>query len=124
MRLRGASFVGGYGQLRRKSIFEFGGDVKGGGFVIRSELVQLLLQDNPDLSPKEVEKIVSTLFEAITKRLAEGGRVELRGFGAFSTRSRGARIGRNPRTGDTVPVSAKRVPYFKPGKEMRLRLNV
>jgi integration host factor subunit beta len=84
----------------------------------------MLAQQNPDLSPKEVEKIVTTVFAAITRRLAEGGRVELRGFGAFSTRSRGARVGRNPRTGDTVPVSAKRVPYFKPGKEMRLRLNV
>ena len=124
MRPTGAGFVDSYGQLRRKSICKLGGGVKGGSFVIRSELVQLLLQDNPDLSPKEVEKIVSTLFDAITKRLAEGGRVELRGFGAFSTRSRDARIGRNPRTGDTVPVSAKRVPYFKPGKEMRLRLNV
>ena len=92
--------------------------------MIRSELVQLLAQENADLSPKEVEKIVSTLFDAISKRLAEGGRVELRGFGAFSTRSRGERVGRNPRTGDTVPVSAKRVPYFKPGKEMRERLNV
>ena len=92
--------------------------------MIRSELVQLIAQDNPDLSPKEVEKIVGTLFEAITKRLAEGGRVELRGFGAFSTRGREARVGRNPRTGDTVAVSAKRVPYFKPGKEMRARLNV
>ena len=92
--------------------------------MIRSELVQLLAQQNPDLSPKEVEKIVTTVFDAITRRLAEGGRVELRGFGAFSTRSRNARVGRNPRTGDTVPVSAKRVPYFKPGKEMRVRLNV
>ena len=92
--------------------------------MIRSELVQLLAQQNPDLSPKEVEKIVMTVFDAITRRLAEGGRVELRGFGAFSTRSRNARVGRNPRTGDTVPVSAKRVPYFKPGKEMRVRLNV
>lgn len=101
-----------------------GHDVDGGSFVIRSELVQLIAQDNPDLSPKEVEKIVATLFETITKRLAEGGRVELRGFGAFSTRGRDARVGRNPRTGDTVAVSAKRVPYFKPGKEMRARLNV
>lgn len=107
-----------------KSICRFDDDVEGGRFVIRSELVQLLAQDNPDLSSKEVERIVTTLFDAISKRLAEGGRVELRGFGAFSTRSREARIGRNPRTGDTVPVSAKRVPYFKPGKEMRIRLNV
>lgn len=92
--------------------------------MIRSELVQLLARDNPDLSPKEVEKIVAKFFEAITQRLAEGGRVELRGFGAFSTRTRDARLGRNPRTGDAVDVSAKRVPYFKPGKEMRVRLNM
>lgn len=62
-------------------------------------------------------------FEEITKRLAKGGRVELRGFGAFSTRERKPRVGRNPRTGETVKVPAKRVPYFKPGKEMRARLN-
>ncbi len=98
--------------------------VEGNHGMIRSELVQLLARDNPDLSPKEVEKIVTKFFEAITQRLAEGGRVELRGFGAFSTRSRDARLGRNPRTGDAVDVSAKRVPYFKPGKEMRARLNV
>jgi integration host factor subunit beta len=100
------------------------GMVEGNHSMIRSELVQLLARDNPDLSPKEVEKIVTKFFEAITQRLAEGGRVELRGFGAFSTRGREARLGRNPRTGDAVDVSAKRVPYFKPGKEMRARLNV
>lgn len=92
--------------------------------MIRSELVQLLMQDNPDFSVREVEKIVSTFFDDIVERLAEGGRVELRGFGAFSTRSRDSRVGRNPRTGETVEVDAKRVPYFKPGKEMRARLNV
>jgi len=62
-------------------------------------------------------------FEEITSRLAEGGRVELRGFGTFSTRQREARTGRNPRTGEAVSVPAKKVPYFKPGKEMRERLN-
>ncbi|WP_188055779.1 integration host factor subunit beta [Sphingosinithalassobacter sp. CS137] len=92
--------------------------------MIRSELVQLLADDNPELSAREVEKIVSVFFDEIVQRLAENGRVELRGFGAFSTRSRDSRVGRNPRTGETVTVSAKRVPYFKPGKEMRLRLNV
>ncbi len=92
--------------------------------MIRSELVQLLARDNPDLSPKEVEKIVTAFFDTISQRLADGGRVELRGFGAFSTRARDARQGRNPRTGDSVDVSAKRVPYFKPGKDMRARLNV
>ncbi|WP_431470909.1 integration host factor subunit beta [Sphingosinithalassobacter sp. LHW66-3] len=92
--------------------------------MIRSELVQLLADDNPELSAREIEKIVSVFFDEIVQRLAENGRVELRGFGAFSTRSRDSRVGRNPRTGETVTVSAKRVPYFKPGKEMRLRLNV
>lgn len=92
--------------------------------MIRSELVQLLAKDNPELSAKEIEKIVTIFFDEISERLAEGGRVELRGFGAFSTRGRDARVGRNPRTGETVSVKAKRVPYFKPGKEMRQRLNV
>lgn len=92
--------------------------------MIRSELVQKLAAENTDLSLKDVEHIVDVFFEQITAQLAEGGRVELRGFGAFSTRSRGSRTGRNPRTGDPVDVDAKRVPYFKPGKEMRERLNV
>ena len=92
--------------------------------MIRSELVQKLASDNPDLSSKDVERIVSTFFDSITDQLARGGRVELRGFGAFSTRQRKARTGRNPRTGEAVDVPAKRVPYFKPGKEMRERLNV
>ena len=92
--------------------------------MIRSELVQLLAQDNPGLSMREVEKIVTVFFDEITQRLTEDGRVELRGFGAFSTRARDGRVGRNPRPGETVEVAAKRVPYFKPGKEMRVRLNV
>lgn len=92
--------------------------------MIRSELVQLLARDNPGLSLKEVEHVVSVIFESIVDQLAAGGRVELRGFGAFSSRARGARTGRNPRTGTAVEVDAKRVPYFKPGKEMRARLNV
>jgi integration host factor subunit beta len=91
--------------------------------MIRSELLQAIAADNPDLRPEEVEQVVTIFFDEIGKRLAEGGRVELRGFGAFSTRSRDARQGRNPRTGDAVDVPAKRVPYFKPGKEMRERLN-
>ena len=91
--------------------------------MIRSELLQAIQADNPDLRPEEVEQVVTIFFDEIGKRLAEGGRVELRGFGAFSTRGRDARQGRNPRTGDAVDVPAKRVPYFKPGKEMRERLN-
>ncbi|WP_085809115.1 integration host factor subunit beta [Sphingomonas sp. TZW2008] len=92
--------------------------------MIRSELVQLLVEENPSLSTRDVESLVATFFDEIVRRLAEDGRVELRGFGAFSTRARDARTGRNPRTGETVDVTAKRVPYFKPGKEMRARLNV
>ena len=91
--------------------------------MIRSELLQAIAADNPDLRPEEVEQVVTIFFDEIAKRLAEGGRVELRGFGAFSTRARDARQGRNPRTGESVDVPAKRVPYFKPGKEMRERLN-
>lgn len=92
--------------------------------MIRSELVQLLARDNPGLSARDIEKIVDVFFDEIVGRLSANGRVELRGFGAFSTRARDARTGRNPRTGEAVEVNAKRVPYFKPGKEMRARLNV
>lgn len=92
--------------------------------MIRSELVQKLAADNAGLSLRDIEHIVDVFFDEIGARLAAGGRVELRGFGAFSTRARTARTGRNPRTGAAVSVEAKRVPYFKPGKEMRERLNV
>ena len=95
-----------------------------GDAVIRSELVQKLCDDHPDLTLKEVERVVSAFFDSIIEQLQKGGRVELRGFGAFSTRQRDGRVGRNPRTGEAVSVDAKRVPYFKPGKEMRERLNL
>jgi len=85
--------------------------------------LQKRAQDNPELRAQEVEQVVDIFFEEIAQRLAEGGRIELRGFGAFSTREREARTGRNPRTGEAVDVPAKRVPYFKPGKEMRNALN-
>lgn len=91
--------------------------------MIRSELLQLLEEENPGLRSDEIEKILDIFFDNIIERLAEVGRVELRGFGAFSTRAREPRKGRNPRTGEAVDVPAKRVPYFKPGKEMRARLN-
>jgi integration host factor subunit beta len=91
--------------------------------MIRSELLQALAKDNPDLKMEDIEKVCNVFFDEIAQRLASGGRVELRGFGAFSTREREARTGRNPRTGEAVKVPGKRVPYFKPGKEMRARLN-
>jgi integration host factor subunit beta len=96
----------------------------GGQTLIRSELVQKICRDHRDLTQKEVETVVSALFDSITEQLARGGRVELRGFGAFSTRQRHARIGRNPRTGASVDVDAKRVPYFKAGMSMRERLKL
>jgi len=92
--------------------------------MIRSELLQALAKNNPELRADDVERIVDVFFDEIAQRLAEGGRVELRGFGAFSTRERDPRKGRNPRTGEAVDVPGKRVPFFKPGKEMRARLNV
>ncbi|KPF87894.1 integration host factor subunit beta [Novosphingobium sp. AAP93] len=91
--------------------------------MIRSELLQALAKQSPGMRGEEIERVVVVFFDEIAKRLAEGGRVELRGFGAFSTRERDARKGRNPRTGDSVEVPGKRVPYFKPGKDMRVRLN-
>ena len=92
--------------------------------MIRAELLQALSKENPELRAEDVERAVDTFFDEIAQRLADGGRVELRGFGAFSTRHRDSRKGRNPRTGESVEVPEKRVPYFKPGKEMRARLNV
>lgn len=91
--------------------------------MIRSELLTVLAKDNAELRAEDVEQVVDIFFDEISQRLAEGGRVELRGFGAFSTRARDARQGRNPRTGETVRVDAKCVPYFRPGKEMRRVLN-
>jgi integration host factor subunit beta len=91
--------------------------------MIRSELVAVVAEQNPHLTVRDVEAIVTTIFDEITDALAAGRRVELRGFGAFSTRAREARTGRNPRTGTAVKVDAKKVPYFKPGKELREKLN-
>ncbi|MCE7886749.1 MAG: integration host factor subunit beta [Alphaproteobacteria bacterium PRO2] len=89
----------------------------------KSELIQRLAERNPHLYLRDIEKIVETVFDEITGALARGDRVELRGFGAFSVKSRDARTGRNPRTGETVKVDAKRLPFFKTGKALRERLN-
>jgi len=91
--------------------------------VIRSELIQIIADENPHLYQRDVERIVNTVFDEIVEAMARGDRVELRGFGAFSVKSRDARIGRNPRTGDAVAVEAKAVPFFKTGKLLRDRLN-
>jgi integration host factor subunit beta len=91
--------------------------------MIKSKLIARLAEKNPHLYQRDVERIVSTVFDEITKALARGDRVELRGFGAFSVKYRQARTGRNPRTGATVDVAEKYVPFFKTGKELRERLN-
>ncbi|WP_374762984.1 integration host factor subunit beta [Yunchengibacter salinarum] len=91
--------------------------------MIKSELIQRIADANPHLYHRDVERLVSTIFEEITEALVDGRRVELRGFGAFSIKERPARTGRNPRTGEKVDVAAKRVPYFKTGKDLRERLN-
>ena len=91
--------------------------------MIRSELIQIIADENPHLYQRDVERIVNTVFSEITEALAKGDRVELRGFGAFSVKSRDARIGRNPRTGEAVKVERKAVPFFKTGKLLRDRLN-
>lgn len=91
--------------------------------MIKSELVQKIAEENPHLYQRDVENIVSAILDEISDALANGDRVELRGFGAFSVKQRGARTGRNPRTGETVEVDAKAVPFFKTGKELRERLN-
>jgi integration host factor subunit beta len=90
----------------------------------KSDLIKRLADANPHLYMRDIERIVSTVFEQISSALARGDRVELRGFGAFSVRERDARTGRNPRTGDEVHVPHKVVPYFKTGKELRERLNL
>ncbi len=91
--------------------------------MIKSELVQKIADENPHLYQRDVERIVGTIFDEIIEAMAAGKRVELRGFGAFSVKKREARTGRNPRTGESVSVAEKFVPFFKSGKLLRDRLN-
>lgn len=91
--------------------------------MIRSELIQKIADENPRLTQRDAERIVNTIFDEIIDALSRGDRVELRGFGAFSVKSREARLGRNPRTGEAVQVEDKKVPFFKTGKLLRDRLN-
>lgn len=100
-----------------------GVDVSGGAAMIRSELIQKIADENPHLYQRDVERIVNTIFDEIIEAMARGDRVELRGFGAFSVKKRDARVGRNPRTGESVQVDEKHVPFFKTGKLLRDRLN-
>jgi len=89
----------------------------------KSELIADLASANPHLMNRDIELIVSTVFDEISAALARGERVELRGFGAFTVKQRDARTGRNPRTGEAVAVDQKVVPFFKAGKELRERIN-
>jgi|TARA_R110000868_G_scaffold101072_1_gene278265 integration host factor subunit beta len=91
--------------------------------MIKSELIDKLAEANPHLYHRDVERVVNTILDDITEALARGERVELRGFGAFSVRHRPSRVGRNPRTGDSVAVKEKHVPFFKTGKELRERVD-
>jgi integration host factor subunit beta len=91
--------------------------------MIKSELVARVAAANPHLYQRDVENIVNAILEEIVDALSRRDRVELRGFGAFSVKERPARVGRNPRTGENVDVAGKAVPFFKTGKEMRMRLN-
>jgi integration host factor subunit beta len=91
--------------------------------LIKSELVQKIATSNPHLYHRDVERIVNVVFDEIVDALSRGDRVELRGFGAFTVKHRAPRVGRNPRTGTTVSVEEKFVPFFKTGKELRERLN-
>jgi integration host factor subunit beta len=91
--------------------------------MLKSDLVQRIASHNPHLYQRDIEKIISAIFEQIIEALRRGDRVELRGFGAFSTKVRGARQGRNPRTGAVASVTKKALPAFRPGKEMHARLN-
>ena len=94
-----------------------------GRTMIKSELIAKLAAENPHLTQKDVERVVGVILDSMTGALEKGGRVELRGFGAFSMKRREARRGRNPRTGAAVAVSEKAIPVVKTGKEMRQRLN-
>lgn len=91
--------------------------------MIRFELIERLAQQYPDLTLRDVTKVVDTVFGEIAEALAGGSRVELRGFGSFEAVARKARLGRNPRTGEPVEVEAKRLPRFKTGEGLRDRLN-
>ena len=91
--------------------------------MIKSELIARIAATNAHLFHRDVERIINVVFDEIVDALARGERVELRGFGAFTVKHRTARQGRNPRTGDSVAVDEKFVPFFKTGKELREKLN-
>jgi integration host factor subunit beta len=91
--------------------------------VTKSELIELIAAKQSQLSLKDVELAVKTILEQMSETLAAGERIEIRGFGSFSLHYRAPRIGRNPKTGESVGLPGKYVPHFKPGKELRDRVN-
>lgn len=98
-------------------------DVSIDGSITKSELIELLSSKFPQLLPKDVELVVKTLLDAMTNSLVEGKRIELRGVGSFALHHRPARVGRNPKSGEQVLIPEKKVPHFKPGKELRERVD-
>ena len=95
-----------------------------GRIMTKSELIEILAAKNSHLNQKDVELAVKSLIEQMSLSLSTGNRIEIRGFGSFSLHYRPPRMGRNPKTGDSVALAAKYVPHFKPGKELRERVNV
>lgn len=89
----------------------------------KSDLIESLSRNQRHLERKDVELAVKGLLEKMSQELASGNRIEIRGFGSFSLHFRAARMGRNPKSGDAVPLRGKYVPHFKPGKELRERVN-
>jgi integration host factor subunit beta len=94
-----------------------------GRIMTKSELIEILSQKQSQLAYKDVELAVKTMLDHMGTTLANGERIEIRGFGSFSLHYRPPRTGRNPKTGDSVDLAAKYVPHFKPGKELRERVN-
>ncbi|MBW2451940.1 MAG: integration host factor subunit beta [Deltaproteobacteria bacterium] len=90
----------------------------------KSELIEQLMENNDVLNKREAEMSVNAIFDSIGQALAEGDRVEIRGFGSFTVRERDAREARNPKSGEVVKIPAKKTPFFKTGKELRERVNV
>lgn len=89
----------------------------------KSDLIEALASKLPNLASRDVEVIVNTIFDSMTSELEQGGRIEIRGFGSFEVRTRKPRLGRNPKTGQSVEVGIRKVPFFKVGKELRERVN-
>ncbi|AUD78484.1 integration host factor subunit beta [Kangiella profundi] len=89
----------------------------------KSQLIERLVEKNPQLSVRDVELVVKSMLDQMSESLADGDRIEIRGFGSFSLHYRAPRVGRNPKTGESVKLDGKYVPHFKPGKELRERVN-